>query len=62
MDTSVIKIEDLDDIKPSTSSVAFPKTKSYSNIKNKQLRTQQFIKDKREIRKVCLQQLCVYWH
>ncbi|KAJ8948664.1 hypothetical protein NQ318_004451 [Aromia moschata] len=47
-----IKTAENVDIKPSQSeSVLFPKEAKYYNIKNKQLRNQQYLKNKRELRK-----------
>lgn len=47
-----IEVKDEKDVKPSTSgSVLFPSEAKFSNIKNKVVRTQQFIKLKRERKK-----------
>ncbi|KAJ8970283.1 hypothetical protein NQ314_001313 [Rhamnusium bicolor] len=47
-----IKIEHVDDFKPSTrGSVLFPNETKYAHIKNKQVRSQQYQKIKRELKK-----------
>lgn len=49
-----VKIEESKDLKPSTSGeVCFPNENKYSHIKNKQVRNQQYLKNKREKKKVC---------
>lgn len=48
-----IKVEESADLKPSTSGeVLFPNENKYSHIKNKQVRSQQYFKNKREKKKV----------
>lgn len=55
VDEEEVKIEPENDFKPSTSgSVLFPNEAKYSHIKNKLVRSQQFQKAKREIKKVIL--------
>ncbi|XP_019876060.2 probable ribosome production factor 1 [Aethina tumida] len=52
MDIKEIKIEDDEDIKPSKSGeVLFPNETKFAHIKNKQVRTQQFQKTQRELKK-----------
>lgn len=49
-----IKVEQSKDVKPSTSGeVYFPNENKYSHIKNKQVRNQQYLKNKKERKKVC---------
>lgn len=52
VDDKDIKIEDIDDVKPSKTGCVFPTESKFSHIKNKQVRTQQFIKQKKALQKV----------
>lgn len=48
-----IEIVDSKEVKPSTSGqICFPSENKYSHIKNKQIRSQQYQKDKRQKKKV----------